>query len=172
MGGIVGVLFGTVEKCYNTGEIMSENEEYCEVAGIAGSIGTNCTAKIANCYNTGKIVGNSVAIGGIVGWVSETGTNGIISNNYNIGKFEIGENANNVGGIIGRITTDTFTINNNYYIEGTIQTGENDKGESKTAEEMKIQEFVDLLNTGLAEKAWELIEGENENYPVLIDLNS
>ena len=172
VGGIVGILFGTVEKCYNTGEIISEGKTYCEVGGMAGSIGTNCTAKIMNCYNTGKIVGDSVAIGGIIGWVSETGTKGIISNNYNIGKIEIGENANNVGGIIGRITTDTFTINNNYYIEGTIQTGENDKGESKTAEEMKIQEFVDLLNTGLAEKAWELIEGENENYPVLIDLNS
>ena len=134
----------------------------------------NCTATIQNCYNKGTVieeVNDAVGVGGIVGYISTTGTSGTISNNYNVGRIEIkGQNVTKVGGIIGRIATDAFTRTNNYYIEGTFRTEDNEEGESKTEQEMKEQSFVDLLNTSLEEAVWEIIAGKNEGYPVIKDM--
>ena len=172
IGGVVGITFGTIEKCYNEGTVTGKTTE--GLGGICGEIGMNCTATIQNCYNKGTVieeVNDAVGVGGIVGYISTTGTSGTISNNYNVGRIEIkGQNVTKVGGIIGRIATDAFTRTNNYYIEGTFRTEDNEEGESKTEQEMKEQSFVDLLNTSLEEAVWEIIAGENEGYPVIKDM--
>ncbi len=172
IGGITGISFGTIEKCYNTGEISQTGGEGI-LGGICGVIGNEANAIIRNCYNIGKIIeeGNSkTKIGGILGWLGSPITSVTISNNYNIGKIEIkGENVTNVGGIVGKNDLSTASIQNNYYLEGIYHTAENKIGESKTSTFMKTQEFVDLLNTGLTEKIWE-INGQNDGYPVIIGM--
>ncbi len=175
VGGIVGILGGNVEKCYNSGEIkQKQSDGDAGIGGICGETYMDSTIGIKNCYNKGKIIEEASGtaekplngVGGIIGYISATNSSGVISNNYNFGQIEIlGENIINIGSVIGRVTSDAFVRNNNYYLEGTP---ENAEGEKKSATEMKKQEFVDLLNTGLEEIAWEIRDSENEGYPVII----
>lgn len=77
VGGISGINDGTIEKCFNSGNITSENNY---VGGICGS---SNYANISNCYNTGLIKGASYA-GGITGF-SRYGT---VSVCYDVGEVE------------------------------------------------------------------------------------
>ena len=82
---------GTVENCYNTGNIIvGANAE--RVGGICG----NMLANVKNCYNLGKIEGGNVFIGGIAGYLS-----GDMTNCYN--KGEINSTATSIGGMAGVI---------------------------------------------------------------------
>lgn len=186
IGGICGGSFGTVEKCYNEGEIKcietgnmdetadSKDPEGGNIGGICGATGTNCNVIIRNCYNKGTViqeVSGTTGVGGIVGWISVTNATGSINNNYNIGKIEIRANdVRKVGGIIGRrMDTDKYERKNNYYIEGTTRTEDNQEGESRTKEQMKTQQFVDELNEGLEEAVWMIENHKNGGYPILKD---
>lgn len=73
----------------------------------------------------------------------------------------------NVGGIMGKNGSNGFTIENNYYKEGIKTSEDNTIGESKTEEEMKEQDFVDLLNNGQDEEVWEIVKGRNRGFPVI-----
>ena len=170
VGGIVGVLFGTTDKCYNTGTIISIGKK--QVGGIVGVTGTNCTVYISNCYNTGTIVvthdSEVSLVGGIVGDISATGASGNVSNNYSCGSIEItGTSVSKIGGVIGSNSSSQVEIRNNYYEKNKSNVTLNSIGEGKTAEEMKTQSFVNLLNTDQTPAVWE-INGENNGYPVLI----
>ncbi len=59
VGGIAGSNLGTIEKCFNVGEIASYNSV---VGGIAG----NNAESIEICMNSGRVTGKS-SVGGIVG---------------------------------------------------------------------------------------------------------
>ena len=60
VGGVAGVVYGTVENCYTTGSITGKYQ----VGGVAGKVyGT-----VENCYSTGSITGEG-NIGGVAGAV-------------------------------------------------------------------------------------------------------
>ena len=170
-GGINGLLLETsvVSKCYNTGAVTQITGE--NLGGICGGTGADTTTTIQNCYNTGSIIqkgDNAVGTGGIVGWISTTNASGTICNNYSIGEIKVdADNVTQVGGVIGRYATNTFTINNNYYLTGKSNVELNTIGEGKTEINMRNAEFITALNTGLDEAIWEIRGGENRGYPVI-----
>lgn len=85
-GGVVGVNFGKVTNCYNTGSVRGSY-------GVGGVVGEN-EGTVTNCYNTGSVSGISL-IGGVVG-----GNGGAITNCYNMGTV-YGNPYSEVGGVVG-----------------------------------------------------------------------
>lgn len=81
IGGISGDNRGTINMCYNTGEVLCMNSVYGSAGGIAGD---NFHGKILNSYNLGNISSRWNA-GGILGENSESGE---INSCYNAGKVE------------------------------------------------------------------------------------
>ena len=171
IGGIVGSNSGTVEECYNLGNILASTSyaRYSKGGVVGRNYGT-----IKKCYNLATVIGNSSNwnIGGIAGSNEESG---IIEFSYNTGEI-IG--SSNVGGIvgnnIGRIRY-CYTININE-ITGT-NTGTLDNCMQLSEKQMKNQEnitlegestirFLDLLNK--EENCFaEDTENDNEGYPIL-----
>ena len=186
-GGIIGYTITTnVNNCYNLGNIIGNSS-----GGIVGYSYYGTPLTILNSYNGGKIEGNNA--GGIVGnqngvnsiikientynTGSVTGTNvgGILNSNISIPTIENCWNAGELtgskieGGIIGQggngITQGK--ILNCFFLNMTntacIYQLEINDSTAMTLEEMKTQNFVDLLNNYESEhsinwKKWKLGE--------------
>ena len=174
-GGIVGHNYGLISKCYNTGSITIENSQ-------AGGIAGNSNGMISECYNKGKIestgynINGDSEVGGIVGNVNNN-----INACYNTG--EIKGEGRIIGGIAGNTQTEniiqncytTFLVEKNLdllrsYIVGWNQNTDNSplncfykgnitEGESRLEEDMKTQEFIDLIG---GNTYWKL-DTENKN---------
>ena len=164
-GGITGANYGVIERSENKGKITGKN---ISVGGIVGLSGGGEDASIINCYNTGEIMGASGA-GGIIGYITSNMKAAIIKNNYNIGKVI---SSGKTGGIIGKSDFTNTIIENNYYLNGTAETGvgysDKDiegKTERKEEQEMKTEEFGNILNAGQEPAVW---KGNNGAYPELI----
>ena len=133
-----------IDNCTSLGTIILLNDGY-RVGGIVGNNGYNTERYkrptiVTNCYNIGKIIGKT-DYGAIAGKNEKT-IGSIIENSYYL----------NTSSDIG-YTNDDSTISR----EGM-----------KTTEEMKIQSFVDLMNTGLTENVWKMdIGNKNNGYPIL-----
>ena len=173
VGGITGAAFGNIEESYNEGEVIGTGQ--C-IGGICGYVGKEAISTIQNTYNKGKIIaeGNSANyVGGICGYVGSNATSVNVKNNYNVGQIEIkGTGATYVGGAIGNITiTSAIKADKNYYQLGVVtQAGSYTSGTSKTETEMKADAFVNTMNEGLTEAAWEKANRRNNGYPVLIGM--
>ena len=148
-GGIVSSPFETtINKCYNQGEIIG-NGYAPRIGGIAGSPSNNTI--ITNCYNKGKIktTDNSsiIRVGGILGDTMKGEIT--VKNSYNIGILEINGQASAKGLIYGTLKG---SMDNCYYIEqegfniGNTSTAEITNCGPKSLDEMKKEEFVNLLN--------------------------
>lgn len=109
VGGAVGVIYpaGLVDKCVNTGTIVSESSE---ADGIGGLTGLQQGGDVKGCVNQGKLVVNagrySCHVGGIVGnmynYSAKTTT---VSRCVNEGQIELGApSIQSVGGVVGSIT--------------------------------------------------------------------
>ena len=137
----------TVRFSANLGDIKGKN-------GVGGIIGMNGT--VENCYNKGNIEAEDL-VGGIAGRCYK------IKNCYNVGEIVYGENAGNKGAITGNKPSGG-DVSNCYYLEGCINES-NDYGEPKSADFMRSQDFVNLLNNGIT--IWTMdIENINDGYPV------
>lgn len=134
-------------NCANLGNITGKNG----VGGIAGMNGV-----IENCYNIGTIKGENM-IGGIAGRGYQ------LKNCYNVGEVSYNENSTNVGAIVGNKPSGG-SVTNCHYLEGCIaQT--NEYGEPQTAEFMRSQEFVNILNNDTDVWAYDE-DNTNDGYPV------
>lgn len=160
-GGIVGLMYGDLEQCFNTANITGGS---AAVGGISGGI---CYGVLQNCYNLGNIVSTGVNVdgsatqGGITGYLE----NANVEYCYNRGNAEAVGSF--VGGIVG-ISNGTTMIRNCYHtgvlsgktgvnpIRGLDDAGLGSiqncyylsnvtSGEQRTAEDMKTQEFANLL---------------------------
>ena len=161
---------GTIECCYNTGDVMflkPDQSQYggnCKSGGIAGS-SSGCVIK--NVYNEGKIVG-TYQCGGIVGYTS--GEEAVV-NAYNTGDVistrskSLVKNSNLIGAItsypsrtiyVHNPETDNYdpvvvwdVIKNTYYSNDIILDSTN-VSECDTAVDydyMTTVEFYNKLNT-------------------------
>ncbi|MCL2751224.1 MAG: hypothetical protein FWE62_00525 [Firmicutes bacterium] len=102
IGGIAGKVNGTLNGCYNSGDISGER-----VGGVAGSVGEG-VSRLINCYNAGTVLGTEV--GGVAGYVGGIYGKGYIINCYNVGAVSVtGDNYNLAGGVVGY-------VNNGYII--------------------------------------------------------
>ena len=95
VGSIVGINYGEIINCYNTGEV---NGTETRVGGIAGMN----SGVIKNCYNTGKISVTENYIGGITGYnyANVFENEAEITNCYNTGSISCTEEGY-AGGIAG-----------------------------------------------------------------------
>ena len=167
-GGIVGLTAqnGTVVNCYNTGVLTG-------TSGAGGIIGNTLTnSKVINCYNKGTISTN-INVGGIIG---VTAINSTIANCYNTGDITSTGNSAVVVGIVVSADANSKVLNcyntgnltgngvygiaaqisgeykNCYYLNDNIEFGIPGVTDSEgilvgmTEEEMKTQDFANLLN--------------------------
>lgn len=169
-GGVGSTSSGNMNKCANIGDINAETliEGEAELLIQIGGVTAALQAQIQNCYNRGDITVKAnqgeLDVGGVAGKYMLGGT---INNSYNTGIIEWQNGGTSyVGGISARMTSN---ITNSYYLDNSDFTNTNENaGKIKSMEEMKTQEFVNLLNTGLSELVWEIKGGENDGYPTLI----
>ena len=168
VGGITGVAFGNIKTSYNVAKITGK---MYRVGGITGEIGANANSNIENCYNIGEITGGSYQVGGIIGLIASNATTVTVKNTYNIGR--ITGKTGQIGGIVGGDTLPSAIIENNYYLSGTAEIGlgysDKDiegKTERKEEQEMKTEEFGNILNAGQEPAVW---KGNNGAYPELIN---
>lgn len=157
-----------IDGCCNIGELLA-NGYAPRIGGISASPEDNCI--IRNCYNSGtiKTTENSsvIRVGGIVGDVFSQTT---LNNCYNIGIFEIRGSVSTKGSIYANMKGN---IDNCYYIKqegfemgGNANTSTITNSDVKTSDEMKKEDFVNLLN-----KNWQKFKIDNNDinngYPVL-----
>lgn len=119
MGGIVaGNKGGSIENCYNAGNISIEQEGTFSLS-CGGVVGTNEGGTVINCYNKGTVSGN-MNVGGVVGDGNST-KGGSIKYCYNIGTVT-GNNSSSafIGGVLGNCMGNG-TEN---YLLGCYNTGE------------------------------------------------
>ena len=114
-GGVCGWNTGTIENCYNTGEVSGTGTSSYGYVYAGGVCGYNAGGTIQNCYNTGEVNGaststfNPVNAGGVCGY----NAGGTIQNCYNTGDVSGTSEYGHVyaGGVCGR---NTGTIQNCY----------------------------------------------------------
>ena len=153
-GGIVGVSNKRISQCYNTGKIESighNANDDCILGGISGY----STNLIEACYNTGEIKGSYKIQGGIVG---NTSAETIVKYSYNIYPIEEDSELRKFF-IIGRnLNTENSPIS--CYYKGAVT-----EGESRLEEDMKTQEFIDLIG---GNTYWKLdTENKNDGFVIL-----
>ena len=137
----------TVRYCANLGDVKGKN-------GVGGIIGMN--GHVENSYNMGRVEADDM-VGGIAGRSND------IKNCYNVGDI-YASNASYKGAIVGNKPSGG-NISNCYYLEGCIAES-NEYGEPKSAEFMRSQEFVNLLNNDT--DVWVMdIDNSNDGYPVI-----
>lgn len=180
-GGIVGSLAGTVEKCFNTGNVTG----IYGVGGIVGDSADKATV-IASCYNTGNVKGtaptavfsdtNAKGVGGIIGGVSGNSYKAEVSDCYNAGTVTLSTTDTTVlaGGIIGNSsgknysgveTTGLIKAENCYYLDTCAAQGDGHDAvvsgiEKKTKQEMQDALFAEQLGA-------DYINNEADGYPLL-----
>ena len=90
VGGLVGYKAGTINRCYATVDVYSDD-------GVAGGlVGYNGFGYINNCYVTGNVTSSSSIVGGLAGWQDSGGTR--INNCYAVGNIS----GTYAGGLVGQ----------------------------------------------------------------------
>ena len=131
-GGVVGSAAGTVQSCFNTGDVTG----IYSLGGIAGGCASSKT-KITDCYNWGNVESLTPAstfsdtatkgVGGVVGDpCSASNSESILTNCYNAGTIVNKSTIADIvlGGVIGSssgnnysgTTTNIITAKNCYYL--------------------------------------------------------
>ncbi len=168
-GGISGAIASgaTLKCCYNAGEIVGKNY----VGGLTGHLGWDGTGYIENCYNAGSVKAtDNIYVGGLC-----FSYDGEIKNSYNIGKVICNTTTKYQGGIAAKRDREDekCVIYNSYYLEGTSDGALNQEdiegeAEIRTENQMKLEDFVTLLNTGNEKAIWKKSENnKNKGYPIL-----
>lgn len=179
-----GYPYGTISKCFNTGDILGQNF----VGGIVGySIKTaNASAvniSIENCYNTGAIGDANTT--GVAGGIS-AGTNSSVTNCFNMGDVT-GTNAQPI--VANGQGVQAWSVNSYascevngpasgsylYYGEddGAYLGPQDEQGRyclgsgKRTIEEMASGEVAYLLQQGQSDAVWSQRIGEDD-HPVLV----
>ncbi len=179
VGGIVAATgYGTISNSYSDVDILINGGNNDILVGlVAGSCNENSTVK--NVYSKGNIytrTGGQSKSGLVFGVVADT-NKVLIKNSYTIGRMKAEEGYERFWG-----TLRTFGGNGNneellncFYLENTIKPLEGDsesalnaRGTKKTEEEMKSEEFVNLLNEGQEDFPWKKDTNNiNDGYPIL-----
>lgn len=110
VGGIVGTTRNPIEKCYNLGNVSGEDY----VGGIFGYTSPSIVYDIKNNYNKGEIVGGNY-VGGIFGYGRLKGIS-----LYNMGKISGSSSIGGIGGYLNGFSTEYSGIVNCFNI-GNIE---------------------------------------------------
>ena len=169
VGGLVGSLFsGTVGYSSNRADVTVEGfVDDNSVTGdwsksVGGVVGYVSGGLVEGCYNRGAVSGDTYYVGGVAGYVGYYGAIGIV---YNSGAVTAGTKTKYAGSVVAYAAGD---INYMYYLDGTYDKGMNssaggDYTESFSADFLRTEYFVQLLNEEAAEK----FVKANYGYPIL-----
>lgn len=170
-GGIVAAAAeeSRILECSYHGSITATNGNFMGAAGAGGIVGIAMGAtSIGECYNAGNITGNAMMVSVAAGIVGATLEENEVAmwNCYNVGTV----NALTKGGVFGMISPINPTKNetsleimNCYYLNTCG--GTTNYGISKTSDEMKTEEFKDMLNADI-HFAFVMDNGTNNGYPI------
>ena len=139
-GGIAGRMSGTINYCFNIGD-------FNVVFDLENAVGVK-------------------AAGGIMGGCTVEGSLSV-SNSYSVTDISVSGNGESsyLGGILGYADeTMTVDVKNCYYLDNIDDNG---YGIPKADEDMRTQEFVDLLNAGETVFLMDTNGYLNNGYPVL-----
>lgn len=174
LDGIVGNSGGDVVNSFNCGSItVSGENSNGMVTYVGGIVGEIQYSQLTGCYNRGKIEflmvdngGKTTCIGGVCGSLY----NSTMQDCYNTGEVTA-DDAIEVGALIGRYL-GSCSYSNLYYISNTTLNGVGNntadlEGMAKTEDEMKIEEFINLLNTNTPGTFKADENNINEGYPIL-----
>lgn len=123
VGGAVGVIYpaGLVDKCVNTGTIVSESSE---ADGIGGLTGLQQGGDVKGCTNQGKLAVKagrySCHVGGVVGTLNNyTSKTAKVAQCINNGEFEISApSMQAVGGVVGGIVDGAGDVPSPVEVDG------------------------------------------------------
>lgn len=159
VGGIAGMMSeAEISECFNEGDV--------EASRLGGGILSNSNrSMIDNCYNIGNVsaIGDTStyypAAGGLLGIVAIRSE---AKNSYSVGEI-IGNH--HVGCLLGFASQpENTTFENCYYLN--VCSG-NEYGIPKSAEEMRAETFVNVLNQG--DVVWGFdVNHINDGFPVLV----
>lgn len=171
VGGICYSSGGYIQNSYNMGNIYGNSVDHMYVGGIVATT-TESSVIIENCYNTGSISGEAflLKLGGIVG---NSISSNKINNCYNVGKVN-GEGIESLakGFLVGECYY-TGVVTNSYYKKSNENEiagigNETDlENMPKTEQEMKSNEFINLLNQNSTNIWKEDANNINNGYPIL-----
>ena len=165
IGGIVGRNIGSIENCYNTGELTTIGE----MGNVIGGIASYSSGSIINCYNTGKIhnegkiTNGIISIGGVVGSLRD----GNIENCINYAEILINSETGwklDIGGIVGAnegFDDENAVIKNLYNLGNLNITGiskNTDKGQVGGVIGNYEATGINNLNISLCYNAGEIID--------------
>jgi len=180
IGGLGGVLQGTVINCGATGSVTGGDSIKSGGGTTIGGLAAVVYGNLFNSYATGNVScgkttseDNGSYAGGLVGDLGAT-----TINCYAIGNINAGNGAS-TGGFAGNLSYLGATIKNSYWI-GDIAYGSSDgsvfvnSSSGKTTAEMKSSAFAALLNSNkssisssVAPASWALDSSKNGGYPYL-----
>lgn len=168
IGGVTGGLYlGTVNSCKNEGAIISQYGHVGGVVGIARTGGKSGKVTVANCLNTGNVeLTRTGQLGGIVAYASAVNYNGDLAETHVVNCLNLGNvtysgteekdlkyvQAGPVYGLSGFTDTNPLAavrVDNCYYVNevsaGSAAVTENEKVLKKTEDEVKTDEFMNLI---------------------------
>ncbi|MFQ8847813.1 MAG: hypothetical protein ACLR84_10230, partial [Clostridia bacterium] len=179
-GGIAGRITGTVEKCFNTGDVTG----IYETGGILGS-SSGKTTTVESCYNTGNVSGtaptatfndtNAKGIGGIIGGVSSNTNKAAVLDCYNAGTVtdSTGVSGVTAGGVIGTSigknysgveTKGLVSADNTYYRSDAASQGD---GYSSDTEGITAKTHEEMIAPGFAAELGDSYIVQDNAYPAL-----
>ena len=107
IGGIAGLVKGTISECYVTGSI---DANFTTAGGVAGSVEMGT---LSNCYAAVDLQGGFMSQGGVTGEVS----GGSVKNCYSTGSVQ---GYQQIGGVVGTISTYGSSTVTNCFATGAI----------------------------------------------------
>ena len=151
---------GTIQNLGVAGSV-AYNDDY------KGTIAENLTGTIKNSYSTADVESSWNTVGGLVGTIS----GGKVRNCYFAGSLEMMN-----GGIAAYSNSSSSEVSNCYYLKSmyvetiAMQSGGSAKVSncaSKTADELKSEATVALLNTAMEDTGFVFEASKDGGYPVL-----
>ena len=115
-GGVAGEVFGTVSNCFFAGNVIGGGT----AGGVAGVVSQGVSGTVENCYSTGRVSGRS-AIGGVAG---QMGINGIVRNCYTTAS--VSGTGISVGGVVG-LAAGNSTVENCAALNPSVTTTAGDQ---------------------------------------------
>jgi hypothetical protein len=161
VGGLAGNNDGTISNCFFSGSVLG-------IFGVGGLAGKN-SGMITDCYAIGSIEGG-FSCGGLVG-LSENG--GAIINCYAVEKepenkfLDVLTSYKNGDALIGYKDDGEWigTVQNSYYNSEASEQGDTEKGEGKTAEQMRNKNTYADWDF---ENVWGIDSFVNDGFPYLL----
>ena len=152
VGGLVGRCYinaegHTISGCFSDADVTASNNS---AGGLIGIFRSTKAFSVEDCYTAGDVTGYNYT-GGILGQLDQN-TDFSISNCYSAGMISSVTESPRTGGILTKVSSIRAIVSNCYYINGDESNA--NSALKKTAEEMRSEEFVELLNNHRESLLW------------------